>query len=57
MWHPNKALSPMEAHLSFHGVHAQNHHINTPHEGQDWDFVWGSQPWIKDLPYANAAYS
>ena len=33
--HPNKDLTPMEAHLSFHGVHAQNHHINTPHEGQN----------------------
>jgi hypothetical protein len=55
--HPNKDLTPMEAHQSFHGVHAQNHHINTPHEGQDWDFVWGSQPWIKDLPYGNAAYN
>ena len=55
-WHPNEALTPMEKHLSFHGVHAQNHHINTPHEGQDWDFVWGSQPWIGKLPYANATY-
>jgi hypothetical protein len=55
--HPNKDLTPMEAHLSFHGVHAQNHHINTPHEGQDWNFVWGSQPWIGKLPYANAAYN
>lgn len=55
--HPNKDLTPMEAHLSFHGVHAQNHHINTPHEGQDWDFVWGSQPYIGKLPYANAAYN
>jgi len=56
-FHPNKALTPMEAHFGIHGVHAQNYHINTPHEGQDWNFVWGSQPWAKDLPWANAAYS
>ncbi len=55
--HPNKDLDPMAAHLLFHGVHAQNYHIMTPHEGQDWAFVWGSQPWVKDLPWGNAAYS
>lgn len=55
--HPNKQLDPMAAHFLFHGVHAQNYHIMTPHEGQDWAFVWGSQPWVKDLPWGNAAYS
>jgi len=40
----------------FHGVHAQNYHIFTPSEGKDWAMVWGCQPWIKELPYANAAY-
>jgi hypothetical protein len=54
--HPNKQLAPMEAHFLFHGVHAQNYHIMTPNAGQDWAFVWGSQPWIKELPWANAAY-
>jgi hypothetical protein len=54
-FHPNKDLSPMDAYFSFHGVHAQNYHIFTPAEGKDWAMVWGSQPWIKDLPYANAA--
>lgn len=54
--HPNKKLDPMKAHFLFHGVHAQNYHIMTPHEGQDWTFVWGSQPWVKELPWANAAY-
>ncbi len=54
--HPNKNLSEMEAFFLYHGVHAQNYHIMTPHEGQDWTFVWGSQPWIRDLPWANAAY-
>ncbi len=54
-FHPNKTLSPMDAYFSFHGVHAQNYHIFTPSEGKDWALVWGSQPWIKELPYANAA--
>lgn len=56
-FHPNKELAPMDAYFSFHGVHAQNYHIFTPAEGKDWALAWGSQPWIKDLPYANAAYS
>lgn len=54
-FHPNKTLNPMDAYLSYHGVHAQNYHIFTPSEGKDWALVWGSQPWIKELPYANAA--
>ena len=56
-FHPNKALSLMDAYFSFHGVHAQNYHIFTPALGKDWALAWGSQPWIKDLPYANAAYN
>ena len=55
--HPNKALEEMEAFFLFHGVHAQNYHIMTPNAGQDWAFVWGSQPWVRELPWANAAYS
>jgi hypothetical protein len=54
-FHPNKNLSIMDAYFSFHGVHAQNYHIFTPAEGKDWTLVWGSQPWIKELPYANSA--
>jgi len=54
-FHPNKDLNIMDAYLSFHGVHAQNYHIFTPAEGKDWTLLWGSQPWIKDLPYANSA--
>lgn len=46
----------LATHFDFHGVHAQNYHIFTPAEGKDWAMVWGSQPWIKNLPYANAAY-
>ncbi len=56
-FHPNKSLNPMDAYFSFHGVHAQNYHIFTPAVGKEWALVWGSQPWIKDLPFANAAYN
>jgi len=53
--HPNEKLRDgLDAYFLFHGVHAQNYHIFTPAEGKDWTLVWGSQPWIKDLPYANA---
>lgn len=45
----------MEDHWARHGVHAQNYHIFTPAEGKDWTLAWGVQPWIKELPYANAA--
>ncbi|NWJ52904.1 MAG: PKD domain-containing protein [Bacteroidetes bacterium] len=57
-FHPNKSkIDPMEAYLTFHGVQAQNYHIFTPFEGQDWCLAWGCQPWIKELPWANAAQS
>lgn len=56
-FHPNKDLDIWDAYFSYHGVHAQNYHIFTPPaEGKDWCLAWGSQPWIKELPYANAAY-
>ena len=55
--HPSKTYDPNEAHFTFHGVHAQNYHIFTPADGKDWTMVWGCQPWIKNLPYANAAYN
>ncbi|MCD7962262.1 MAG: PKD domain-containing protein [Rikenellaceae bacterium] len=57
-FHPNKDnMDIWDAYFSFHGVHAQNYHIFTPPaEGKDWALAWGSQPWIKELPYANAAY-
>ena len=55
--HPNLSLrQQMSTHFLHHGVHAQNYHIFTPAEHKDWAMVWGCQPWIKDLPYANAAY-
>jgi hypothetical protein len=54
--HPQQRLrDKLETHFQYHGVHAQNYHIFTPAEGKDWAMVWGAQPWIKDLPYANAA--
>ena len=52
---PDPRIDLTEAHWSFHGVHAQNYHIFTPAEGKDWTLAWGVQPWIKELPYANAA--
>ena len=55
-FHAIKNLDPMEAYFSFQGVQAQNYHIYTPAQGKEWAFVWGSQSWIKNLPYANAAY-
>jgi hypothetical protein len=54
-FHPFKGIDPSDAYFSFHGVHAQNYHIFTPAEGKGWAMVWGSQPWIKDMPYANSA--
>lgn len=55
--HPVEALrDKLSTHRLFHGVHAQNYHIFTPTQGKDWTMVWGSQPWIKELPFANAAY-
>ena len=36
----------------------KNYHIFTPPgPGRDWVFVWGCQPWVGRLPYANHAYS
>lgn len=53
-----KDPSRMTAYMNFHGYHAQNYHIFTPApEGKDWAMVWGPQTWLKELPYANAAYS
>lgn len=55
--HPDEKLrTKPESWHRFQGIHAQNYHIFTPAEGKDWAMVWGAQPWIKELPYANAAY-
>ena len=54
----NPQLDEWDSHFAFKGVHAQNYHIFTPPgAGRDWTFVWGCQPWIGRLPYANHAYS
>lgn len=54
--HPNQNLDRWETYFSYHGVHAQNYHIFTPAVGKDWALAWGSQPWIKELPYSNISY-
>lgn len=41
----------------FHGVHAQNYHINIPAKEKSWAMVWGCQPWINELPWANGEYN
>ncbi len=58
-FHPlkDKGIDPWEAFFTMHGVHAQNYHIFTPAFEKDWCMVWGCQSWIKQLPYANAAYN
>ncbi len=50
-------ISDEEANWAIHGVHAQNYHIFTPADGKDWTLAWGVQPWIKELPFANAVCS
>ena len=50
-------LDPAAERWAIHGVHAQNYHIFTPARDKDWAMVWGVAPWIKELPYANAATS
>ncbi|HXB67491.1 MAG TPA: PKD domain-containing protein [Candidatus Acidoferrales bacterium] len=54
---PTKELSERDAHFSMHGVHAQNYHIMTPPSGKDWALAWGCNAYVKNLPYANAAYN
>ena len=51
-----RELSERDAHFSMHGVHAQNYHIMTPPAGKDWAMAWGCNSYVKQLPYANAAY-
>ena len=54
---PTKELSERDAHFSMHGVQAQNYHIMTPAVGKDWALAWGCNSYVKELPYANAAYN
>ena len=55
--HPNKTLDYWDAYFQMQSVHAQNYHIFTPAKDKDWAMVWGCQTWLKQLPWANAAYS
>ncbi len=50
-------LSETEAFFQLHGVHAQNYHIFTPARDKSWAMLWGTQQWLKELPYANHAYN
>jgi hypothetical protein len=54
---PDERISKEEAHWAVHGVQAQNYHIFTPALNKAWAMAWGAPTWIKDFPYANAAYS
>lgn len=54
---PDERISSDEAHWAIHGVHAQNYHVFTPAVDKDWTLAWGAPTWIKELPWANAAYS
>lgn len=53
---PDERLTPDETHWANHGVHAQNYHIFTPAVAKDWCMAWSSATWIKEFPWANAAY-
>jgi hypothetical protein len=54
---PDDRISRDEAHWAIHGVQAQNYHIFTPALNKDWAMAWGAPTWIKDFPWANAAYA
>lgn len=54
---PDDRISTDEAHWAIHGVQAQNYHIFTPALNKDWAMAWGAPTWIKDFPWANAAYA
>jgi hypothetical protein len=53
---PDPRIDRATSHWMSHGVHAQNYHIFTPPGDKDWAMAWGCAQYIKDLPYANAAY-
>jgi hypothetical protein len=54
---PDTRISIDEAHWAIHGVQAQNYHIFTPAVDKDWCLAWGAPSWVKELPWANAAYA
>ncbi len=54
---PHKDRIPLnELYFKAHGAHAQNYHVFTPARNKDWAMVLGNTPWIKEFPYAHAAY-
>jgi PKD domain len=53
----DERISTNDAHWAMHGVQAQNYHIFTPAVNKDWSMAWGSPTWIKEFPWANAAYA
>lgn len=53
---PDSRISDDEFRWAVHGVHAQNYHIFTPAVNKDWAVAWGTPTWVKELPWANAAY-
>lgn len=57
-FHPaRELLGEWETYFSLQGAHAQNYHIFTPAAGKDWCMVWSAAQWLKELPYANAAFN
>jgi PKD domain len=52
----DRRLTDSEVHWATHGVQAQNYHIFTPAKDKDWTMAWSSATWIKEFPWANAAY-
>jgi hypothetical protein len=54
---PDPRISRSEAHWAAHGVQAQNYHIFTPPGNKDWAMVFGCAEYIKEFPWANAAYN
>lgn len=50
-------LGEWETYFTLQGAHAQNYHVFTPAENKDWCMVWGPAQWLKELPYADAAYN
>ena len=55
--HNPEHMGEREAFYRMQGEHAQNYHIFTPARNKSWAMYWGPQQWLKELPWANAAYS
>ncbi len=55
--HNSDLITEKEAFFSMQGEHAQNYHIFTPARNKSWTMLWGPSQWLKELPYANAAYN